>query len=437
MASTSRVRLVSHVPRYDDQQIERAWALSTSERNAAACALRHYYSYSERLRGLDDQRPLRFGTAFHEVIEGVFRHFAETDTPVSDEQVRALLDETLSAWRANARLLAATSSEEIEEDAEALTNAILGWLRTYGAAPWRDFEVIAVERSFSAPILHPRTGTPLRSKMLVVEEQHADGPRLRPAGGGEAPGARTVQWPWVFVGRVDAILRHRTTGAVWLLDHKTSASPETFASGLSGDPQANGYAWLVEQAIRSGALLDVGVERDARLAGFVYNIVSSSRQRKPEVLKKGGLSRAKSVTPSWLYEEAIRENGLALTDYDEHVETLRTTVDRRLYLAEWVSVGREERDRFAREVYADAVRISGLYREAARANSVLDLALSHPRTPVCRLPGGYCSYRGPCSQDGAEARSNYAVADGVYWSIKGGASSAAPVNIQPNEVISW
>jgi len=433
--TTRRVRLVSHVPRYGDQQVDRAWALTTSERSAAACALRHFYRYSERLRSTDDERPLRFGSAFHSVIERVFRHFAETDSEVSSEQVSGWLDEVAAEWRSSDRIRLSVSIEEIEADVEALVLAIRGWLRTYGSAPWRDYEVVAVERSFSAPILHPISGTALRSKMLVVEE----GDRIRPAGGGEAAGARLVQWPWVFVGRVDAILRHRTTGALWLLDHKTSSSPETFASGLSGDPQALGYVWLVEQAVRAGALADVGVAPDARVAGFVYNIVSSSRQRRPEVLKKGGLSRAKAVTPSWLYEEAIRENLLAVDDYADHLDLLRETVDRRLYLAEWVSVGHEDRERFRREVYADAVRIAGLYREAARAESILDLALSHPRTPVCRLPGGWCAYRGPCSQDGPDARRDYEVADGIYWTTTkaSGVASPTPQLTTDDEVISW
>lgn len=431
--TTRRVRVTSHVPRYDDQQVERAWTLTTSERTAAACSLRHYFRYSERLRSTEDERPLRFGTAFHAVIEQIFRHFASTDTAVDGEQVEGWIDGVASGWRSDERIRLAVSSEEIEADVEALAHAVRGWLRTYGSAPWRDYAVVAVERSFTAPILHPRTGAPLRSKMLVVEE----GDRIRPAGGGEAPGARTVQWPWLYLGRVDAILRHRTTGAIWLLDHKTSSSPETFASGLAGDPQAIGYVWLVEQAIRSGALADVGVERDARVAGFVYNIVSSAKQRKPEVLKKGGLSRAKAISPSWLYEQAIRENGLAIEDYAEHLEGLRETVDRRLYLAEWVSVGHEDRERFRREVYADAVRIAALYREAARAESVLDLALTHPRTPVCRLPGGYCSYRGPCAEDGPEARSGFEIGSGVYWTTKASGAANAPQLPTNDEVISW
>jgi hypothetical protein len=434
--TTRRVRVISHVPRYADQQVERAWALTTSERTAAACSLRHFFSYSERLRSTEDARPLRFGSAFHAVIEQIFRHFATTDTAVEPEQVAVWLAEVASGWRDDVRVRMALSSDEIEADVEALVHAVLGWLRTYGYAPWRDYKVVAVERSFTTPILHPRTGTSLRSKMLVVEE----GDRIRPAGGGEASSARTVQWPWLFLGRVDAILQHRQTGAIWILDHKTSSSPETFASGLAGDPQATGYVWLVEEAIRSGALLDVGVARDARVAGFVYNIVSSSRQRKPEVLKKGGLSRAKAVTPSWLYEDAIRDNVLAVEDYEEHLASLRDSVDRRLYLAEWVSVGHEDRQRFRHEVYADAVRIAALYRDAARAETARDLALSHPRTPVCRLPGGYCSFRGPCAADGPEARSGFETSSGVYWTTKasGVASTTPQLPTTTNEeVISW
>ena len=433
--SSRRVRVISHVPRYDDQPIERAWALTTSERTAAACSLRHYFRYSERLRSTEDERPLRFGTAFHAVIEQIFRHFATFDTAVTGEQVEAWVEGVATRWRKDERVRMAISLDEIEEDVQALAHAVRGWIWTYGAAPWWDFKVIAVERSFTAPIVHPLTGAPLRSKMLVVEE----GDKIRPAGGGEAPGARTVQWPWLYLGRVDAVLQQRTTGAIWLLDHKTSSSPETFASGLAGDPQAVGYVWLVEQAIRSGALADVGVERDARVAGFVYNIVSSAKQRKPEKLKKGGLSLAKAISPSWLYEQAIRENGLAVEDYAEHLQALRETVDRRLYLAEWVSVGHEDRERFRREVYADAVRISALYRDAARAETHLDLALSHPRTPVCRLPGGYCAYRGPCSQDGEEARASYEVDTGVYWTkqASGAATNAPQIPTNSDEVLSW
>jgi hypothetical protein len=414
-----RTRMVSTIPRYENHDEGRAWTLTNSERSAAACPLRHFFRYTEGLRSTEDSRPLRFGTAVHTILQKIFEVFAlehtgadtGADCTLRPDLVEGWIEEVATAWRTEEALVRTMDSEEMEDDIQAVGHAIRGWVITYGDKPWAEYEVLAVERVCRAPILHPTTGAPLRSKMLIIE----DGQKLRPARGGESDEARLVQWPWIYLGTIDVILRHRRTGTIWLMDHKTSGDPRGFLRDIVADPQSAGYVWMVETAIRAGDLEDLGVGRDAKVAGFVFNVMSSSKQRPPALLKKGGLSLAKAICPSWLWHETILKYGLNPDDYAEHLDVVRSTVDTKLYIAEWASIGREDRERFRREVYADAVRISGLYREGARSRGALDLALSHPRVPVCRLPGGFCSFKGPCAQDGPEARADYLVSSGVFW----------------------
>ena len=40
---------------------------------------------------------------------------------------------------------------------------------------------------------------------------------------------------------------------------------------------------------------------------------------------------------------------------------------------------------------------------------------THPRVPVCRLPGGSCPFKAPCFNDGPDVRQAFDVADGVRW----------------------
>jgi hypothetical protein len=464
------------IPRYEDGAIGlpengRAICLTNSERRRLACSRSWWFSEVERLR-LGATGPQRRGSAWHALLEDVHRWYMEHDSPYpgdglscvwcADDQSCEVCEDGLGPIeRYRTELRDATSedgtpllsAEEVEEEVEKLLGMFEGWAETYGLAPSTTYEVVAVEVAIARPIRNPKTGKVYRPETFLVAEP--DGSE-RLAATGEASGAvplpdgaslRMARLPWYQIGRLDCVLRHRKTGVFYVGEWKSSASPQTLVKDLALDPQTDGYCWLLDAAVASGAFRT----EDARgedVVGYIYDVASTAKQSQPKKLSpqkvkaldasgepfkiKGrwvyqtdasgepierspGFSKAASTVPSWRWRRAIAEEGFAESDYAEQIDEALRKVDPRLYVREWGVSSEEARLRYGEEIYSVAVRISGLRRAAARAKTVEDLNVAFPRTPICRMPGGFCSYRSPCLLDGEEARQSFEVAPSVVW----------------------
>ena len=409
------------LPRYEDTPVlglpDRAWPITNSERMGAACPRKYLFSYIEGLRAKVDATPLRWGTAWHLVMETIYGYWKERDEPCPMSRVERVLYDIDQEWTMNVGQ-GLLDAEDTKKDLQRLRRCVQGWIHVYGLDPLENFEVIAVELAVSRPVLNPSSGKPYCPSMWVVEQNGV----YRPARTTERWTAQTgdttvkrVQWPMYQVGRLDFVLRHRHTGTIWGGDHKTSSRPESYLQGLSVDPQMPGYMWMLEGCVRRGLL--EGVDPQSRIGGFFYEVAYSGMQHDPDLLKSGKLSTArKRKTPSWRFEMTAKALGLPLAEYDEHLRYLMDSIDPGFYLREWMTVGPEQRHRYSKEIFAEAKRLSGLRRLAAQSKSE-ETYETHPRVPVCRLPGGSCIYRGPCFEDGVNARANFNLAPSITWNI--------------------
>lgn len=429
--------------------------LSNSERTDAACALRWRFRYAEGLASPGrDARDLGAGWALW--MAALRTWWQRTDRPypvVDGERCPACAVEGLKpdcsqcdgagrgpverarvAWsedEASRPGGSTRTSDELDDLADLLQRATAGYLRRWGPSPPPDVRVVGVEVALARPILGP-TGAPYAPEVPVVAEDDdgrslpAEWPecaRVRAARATDPePVVRWVRWPWYYAGVLDGVGQDRATGALWDLEDKFVGQPEAYLAGLSVDPQTTGYLWLLEHAARSGAFapLEVGdVAHASRpVAGYLYEVAQSVRHRDPELLKAGGLSQRRGVnTPSWRYRDALASAGLDLAPYAEHLAHLEATVDGKLYRREPGFLDRADLDRFGVEAYAVARRHAQLRRDACRAGTPAEVAACFPRTPVCRLPGGGCAFRGPCVRDTPEARSRLVgsgPSDGVF-----------------------
>jgi hypothetical protein len=247
--------------------------------------------------------------------------------------------------------------------------------------------------------------------------------------------------PVYYLGQIDTLLASRATGMLFVGEHKFSGSPELFLSGLTNDPQVAGYCWALEGVAQQVELpADIQQVVSARggirqVGGYLYGVTSSRYQYDPEPIKTGGLSRARNRTiPSWRYEEAVQRAGLAPATYAAHIDVLRRETDPRLYRREFGTVGTEERERFAHEIYAVAVEHARMRRDVWRSSSTPSaVATAFPRTPVCRSAGGWCAFRGPCAArttDPAVLSQTFALSEGQRWWPEDG-PPALPMPIHP------
>ena len=450
-------------PRYHDGVVGlpgRAITVTNSERSALACPRKWWFRHVERLR-TDSTRPQRFGKAWHSVIEDVHRYWQTLDALypldavyqcvwcggrgveglppahigkhkqapllVGDCQVCAGTGLGPIARHREMLRSAVTDDgvrlipdEEVERDTLRLSRIFEGWMLKYGnGMPYRTLEVVAVELGLARVILNPRTGQPYQPVAYAA----SDGVTMRLASTAEVSGENPldpgwsvskVRFPWYQIGRLDCILRHRKTGVLYVGEWKTSQSPKELVRNLSVDPQTDGYCWLLDAAVASGAI------QGTRVAGFLYDVVSSSFQYDPAALKSGGLSRAKNrTTPSWRYIAQVAARNEPADQYSDHIDWLGRNVDPKLYLREWGDSSDEGRERYGEEVFAFATHVAALRRQAARARDEVDLNIHFPRNAVCRQPGGFCPYRGPCLADGDEARESYTTGSGIRWDVSG------------------
>lgn len=144
----------------------------------------------------------------------------------------------------------------------------------------------------------------------LLAEEHFDVPLREP--GGRRSGRYRLQ------GFLDLVVRDRATGQVWLVDHKfTGGGLDSYEDGLVLNDQANMYLWAARELM--------GVTP----TGVIFNLVRTKEPRVPEVLKKGGLSKAKSIDTTYsVYRQAITDNGLDPNDYADVLETLGAQQDR-------------------------------------------------------------------------------------------------------------
>lgn len=108
----------------------------------------------------------------------------------------------------------------------------------------------------------------------------------------------------------------------------------------------------------------------------------------------------------------------------------RTTVDPALYVRRWGEFTPDQLRAYEVELYADAVRLSGWLRAlpgtaAGRWHDTDAVALTWPRVPLCRQPGGYCTFTGPCLEDSPEARSTFTTRQPLRWLTTAAAQAAA------------
>lgn len=462
--------------RYDDSAVlgllpsGRVIPVTNSERTVAACARRWWFSEDQGLRPRARSRPLRLGLAWHAVLEDAHRWWMEFDAELP------AMWETMCAWCGGSKLtppgdgamfsttpcprchgtglgpVARTMESwavlvneghidgaEASEDIARLVGMINGWGEFYGGwRPYRAYRVVAVEVSIARPIVNPRTGAQFAPRVAVIE--HDDG-RRRYARAGEVARAQAarpkdhhvvwVRWPWYYIGRLDAVLAERKrANRLTVGEFKSSANPLKFARDLALDPQVPGYLFLLDHAVKHRL---APWAEDGVVDGWQYDLTSTSKQRAPKLLKKGGLSKAKANTPSWAFRQAVQQLGLDPTEYAEHIGGLAQRVDSKLYVRPFGDADLHDIDRVGEEVFGFAQRIAEMRRASATARDLVDIHVAMPRTALCRMPGGSCAFTPICHKDNADGRAAHFAERPGWWGDGEDVTAAVDDDTMPEE----
>jgi hypothetical protein len=140
-------------------------------------------------------------------------------------------------------------------------------------------------------------------------------------------------------GRIDLVVR-RPDG-IWIVDHKTAASAYD-ARALDVDDQLTGYAYIYYR-------LTGDVPR-----GVIYNALIKDPPKPPRILKDGSLSKDKSQRTTYdLYLQAIEENDLDASDYEDFLALLKEKHWHQFFLRDTLEKNLHEIQQFEKRLYAE------------------------------------------------------------------------------------
>jgi hypothetical protein len=182
---------------------------------------------------------LRFGTLVHEALAGYYipgkkrgphpsklflQAFEKNVQDLGDFRIK-LTDEEDSKW------------EDVRELGVELLDDYVELYR--GDSDW---EVIAAECPFEAPVYHPRTGVLL----------------------------------FYYAGIVDLIMRQRSTGRIFVWDHKTTDSIGRWLRTLGMNEQATAYWTHAVPWMREQGLINARIFND--MSGLYFNFLRRARR---------------------------------------------------------------------------------------------------------------------------------------------------------------
>lgn len=242
-----------------------------------SCRRLHHYKYELGFRPVKTAATLAFGTLIHAGLEAWWK------------ATKDRLPAALAAMTAKA-----AEVDEIDQVTMAKATVLMCGYDVRWAPEMADLEVLGVEVEFRAPLRNPATGYPCRDLEVA--------------------------------GKLDAIVRRRSTGKVWFVEHKTSSEDLTVGSQywqrLRMDPQISVYY--------EGAKA-VGYEAE----GCIYDVVCKFKERpklatpvdKRKYTKAGALYAGQRDTDETMEEfrgrlaEAITEDSNSFFARSEVVRT--------------------------------------------------------------------------------------------------------------------
>lgn len=307
------------------------------------CVREHHYAYELGIRPLDEAEALRFGTLTHTGLEAWWR------TAWALQQAER---EAAEGWLGEVTGNKAPELTPLEAAIEALRDQVLDeydlvragvLLQGYDARwDWNEYEILAVEQEFRAPLINPATGQPSRTYMVA--------------------------------GKLDAIVRRRSDGLVFIVEHKTTSEDIGVGSQYWARLQIDSQISIYYAGARS-----LGYDP----AGCIYDVLGKA---KIAPLKATPEESRKYTKRGELYAHQRAE--------DE-------TPDE--YRARLVAKVCEDPDRYYQR--GDVVRLENEEREAAfdvwqtaRSMREAKLARRYPRNPEsCVRYGRVCSYFRVCT----------------------------------------
>ncbi len=401
--------------RYEDseriKQIGPAWTFTNSEFVELGCKRKWSYGYLMNIETTEKGDALLYGIVWHVVMEHALLRMKNTDTCITKEEALELIEivgrKSFEEEREAIQVIEEAKEEWIENCLDRMKRAIVGWC-DHWAILHKEYEIIAIEQTLARPILHPQTGEIYSPKTYIIEEDDC----LYPAGiNKERSNLIDVCIPYWKVGKADAILLKRGTKSLYILDHKTTSQPTSYERKFLFDMQLSGYCSLLDYEIKHG---DMTYLSKYEVKGVIWDLCHSKVPKPPEPLKSGKLSTAKAkLVPSWIYEESIIKYELDRSDYEEHLEMLKTKADPNYFCFLITSINENDMTRSVLEDYSTACSMHELKTKLINADN-MTFQYTASRYPICQQYLS-CKYSYLCQPNVAIEDINETIKHKIYW----------------------
>lgn len=293
-----------------------------------ACPRAHQLRYNDGIRSLETSDALAFGTAMHAALEAWWIAHMRDDAPAADEAAQGKIRES-----------------GLDDFQRAKAEVLMAGYAARWSAAMADFEILGVEVEFRARAVTP-TG------------KRARGIRL--------------------AGKIDVIVRRRSDGTVWLIEHKTSGadlSPgSAYWARLRMDSQVSMY-------------FDGAAALKHDVAGCIYDVIEKPAIRP---LKATPVEARKFTKDGRLYANQ--------READETVDEYKARVAQALIDEPEAYFQRSEVVRLAGELEAaraDVAETAALIQLTARKG------IAPRNTDACRAYGRACDYLSICDGTGS------------------------------------
>lgn len=248
----------------------------------------------------------------------------------------------------------------------------------------------------------------------------------------QLPGYTRALW---YATKVLGLYGGRDVGGyVWdVTSNRVQNDPTVLASGrisMAKSTRVPSWRWeeVLVRLLDGRSLEDVRSHRD-RLTGVLATATASlealTEAARAAPRGKAGASAREARNAA---REGVKsvEGKLAdlqeVLDVADRAQESLESVDPALYVRRWGEFSTHALAQYEVELFRDAVKIGENLRRSIGTSAAipsgspdslvptdLDLQVAHnfPRVPVCRMPGGFCPYTGPCLQDGETVRDTF------------------------------
>lgn len=397
------------------------YAFTNSELSSFNCHRKYSYEYIENLDNDSFSKAMFFGTCWHFMCESVLIEISKNDKMINHDKLNEIysdivipfIDEELNNYN-----LEESIREEVYENVVSnISLGMYGWLDKWASEIHPNFQIIDVERELIKPISYKRTQ--FKSSLKLIKDKHDDVEIYRfpmigelnisnhkiyrdikcgeyNSGNALFSEIQEFEVPVYKVGKLDCILLERDSNSLWVLDHKTSATPLAYANKMQFDLQLNSYCSLLRYAIQQGLFKQYG---DVFLGGIIWDI-ASSKYNKPSYDKEGYLKQVKrgyitkSVALNILKDskyDKIRDT------YNDYLEVLSDRDDKN-YIIMKELISESEIDRVDHEDYANAKAIIDMRSNCYNIDmsDIVEINTVMKRYPIC-MTYNFCKFFNSCS----------------------------------------